>query len=120
MRLDQRRYNLPISSEVAAAVWVESNDLRKHFERSVILFGNNNLRYRIQPYYGCYDALSYPLFFPRGEISWHPEIPKVGVSLDEIIRSRSNRRQNQGAYTNSRLCVSVRDYYCYKFQMRRG
>ena len=22
--------------------------------------------------------------------------------------------------TNSQLCVSVRDYYCYKFQMRRG
>ena len=25
-----------------------------------------------------------------------------------------------GSYTNNRLCVSVRDYYCYKFQMRRG
>ena len=25
-----------------------------------------------------------------------------------------------GTYTNSRLCVSVRDYYCYKFQIRRG
>lgn len=25
-----------------------------------------------------------------------------------------------GSYTNSQLCVSVRDYYCYKFQMRRG
>jgi hypothetical protein len=41
MRLDQRRYNLPISSEVAA-VWVESNDLRKHFECSVILFCKDN------------------------------------------------------------------------------
>lgn len=82
MRLDQRRYNLPISSEVAA-VWVESND---------------NKRYRIYPYYGCYDLLSYPLFFPRGEITWHTEIPKVGVSLDEILRSCRNHRQNQGYY----------------------
>jgi hypothetical protein len=68
-----------------AAVWVESSDLRKHFERSVILFGKDNTRYRIYPYYGCYDPLSYPLFFPRGEVGWHPEIPKVGVSMDEVL-----------------------------------
>jgi hypothetical protein len=91
MRLDQRRYNLPISSEVSA-VWVESNDLHKHFERSIILFGKDNTRYRIYPYYGCYD----PLFFPRGEVGWHPEIPKVGVSMDEVLRSRGIHRQSQG------------------------
>jgi hypothetical protein len=95
MRLDQRRYNLPISSEVAA-VWVESNDLRKHFECSVILFCKDNTRHRIYPYYGCYDLLSYPLFFPRGEMGWHPEIPKVGVSMDEVLQSCRIRRQNQG------------------------
>ncbi|XP_037437054.1 uncharacterized protein LOC119303993 isoform X2 [Triticum dicoccoides] len=51
MRLDQRRYNLPISSEVAA-IWVEGNELCKHFDRSIVLFGNDNKRYSIQPYYG--------------------------------------------------------------------
>uniref|UniRef100_A0A453CJP8 Helitron helicase-like domain-containing protein n=1 Tax=Aegilops tauschii subsp. strangulata TaxID=200361 RepID=A0A453CJP8_AEGTS len=102
MRLDQRRYNVPISSEVAA-IWVEDSELCKYFERS-----------------GCYDPLSYPLFFPRGEIGWHPEIPKKGVSLNEMLQSRRSGRQSLGSYTNSRLCVSVRDYYCYKFQMRRG
>ena len=86
---------MPIASEVAA-VWVESNDLHKHFERSVVLFGNNNTKYRIQHYYGCYDALSYLLFFPRREISWHPEIPMAGVSLAEILESRRNHQQNQG------------------------
>jgi hypothetical protein len=88
MRLDQQRYNLPISSEVAA-VWVESNDLCKHFERSIILFGKDNTRHRIHP-------LSYPLFFPRGEMGWHPEIPKVGVSMDEVLRSCGIHRQSQG------------------------
>uniref|UniRef100_A0A453CJP2 ATP-dependent DNA helicase n=1 Tax=Aegilops tauschii subsp. strangulata TaxID=200361 RepID=A0A453CJP2_AEGTS len=83
-------------------------------------FGNDNKRYSTQPYYGCYDPLSYPLFFPRGEIGWHPEIPKKGVSLNEMLQSRRSGRQSLGSYTNSRLCVSVRDYYCYKFQMRRG
>jgi hypothetical protein len=104
MRMDQRRYNLPISSEVAV-VWVETNDLRKNFERSVILFGKDNTRYRIYPYYGYYDPLSYPLFFPRGEIGWHPEIPKVGVSMDEVLRSRAIRRQSQGC--SSKLVKNV-------------
>ncbi|RCV30729.1 hypothetical protein SETIT_6G118500v2, partial [Setaria italica] len=54
----------------------------------------------IRSYHGCYDALSYPLFFPRGELEWHNCIPKVG--------SAGNK------------CVSMRDYYCYKFQMRPG
>ncbi|KAL6888323.1 hypothetical protein ACP4OV_009349 [Aristida adscensionis] len=114
MRLDQRRYNVPISSEVAA-IWVEGNELRRYFDRSIILFGNDNKRYSIQPYYGCYDPLSYPLFFPRGEIGWHPEILKDGVNLSEI--RRGPRRNGQ---QDSRLYISVREYYCYKFQMRRG
>ena len=25
----------------------------------------------IRAYYGCYDPLSYPLFFPRGESGWN-------------------------------------------------
>ncbi|XP_048551207.1 uncharacterized protein LOC125530835 isoform X1 [Triticum urartu] len=118
-RLDQRRYNLPISSEVAA-IWVKGNELCKHFDCSIVLFGNDNKRYSIRPYYRCYDPLSYPLFFPRGEIGWHPEIPKNGVNLNEILQSRRSGRHSLGTYTNSRLCVSVRDYYCYKFQIRCG
>ena len=97
MRLDQRRYNVPISSEVAA-IWVEGSELCKYFERSIVLFGNDNKRYSIQPYYGCYDPLSYPLFFPRGEIGWHPEIPKNGVSLNEILQSRRSGRKKPGTY----------------------
>ena len=86
MRLDQRRYNLPISSEVAA-VWVEGNELSKHFERSIVLFGNDNKRYNIQPYYGCYDPLSYPLFFPKGELGWHRKIPKYTTEQQELSRA---------------------------------
>uniref|UniRef100_A0A453IA13 Helitron helicase-like domain-containing protein n=1 Tax=Aegilops tauschii subsp. strangulata TaxID=200361 RepID=A0A453IA13_AEGTS len=93
MRLDQRRYNVPISSEVAA-IWVEGSELCKYFERSIVLFGNDNKRYSIQPYYGCYDPLSYPLFFPRGEIGWHPEIPKNSVNLNEMLQSRRCGRQS--------------------------
>ena len=39
-----------------------------------------------------YDALSYPLFFPRGELGWHANIPKVGVSMDEVDAYRAMHR----------------------------
>jgi hypothetical protein len=28
----------------------------------------------IKAYHGCYDPLSYPLFFPRGEAGWNKKI----------------------------------------------
>jgi len=39
-RMDQRRYNAPSTSEVAA-VWVEGSERRRHFENSVLLEGKN-------------------------------------------------------------------------------
>ena len=74
-RLDQRTYNAPINSEVAA-VWIEGNERRDTYDRNVILHGNNNEKEHIRSYYGCYDPLSYPLFFPRAELGWHRKIPK--------------------------------------------
>ena len=74
-RLDQRTYNLPINSEVAA-VWVEGNEIITDFAKYVILHGNSIEIQSIKPYYACYDPLSYPLFFPRGELGWHRKIPK--------------------------------------------
>lgn len=93
--LDQRTYNTPITSEVAA-IWVEGNEVHKRADREIVLFGNNNTRYSIRPHFGCYDPLSYPLFFPRGELGWHPEIPKRGVPLSRILQSRSNNHQDPG------------------------
>jgi hypothetical protein len=94
-KLDQRRYNKPISDEVAA-IWVEGSNLAKRFERSIILHGNNNEKYSIQATQGCYDPLSYPLFFPNGELGWHPNIPKFGVSYEAAQRSRANRDNDAG------------------------
>jgi hypothetical protein len=93
--MDQRTYNVPLSSEVAA-VWVEGNALIKKFDSSIVLYGNNNEKYGIKQYYGCYDPLSYPLFFPRGELGWHAQIPKEGVSLDEVLRSHDNENEDPG------------------------
>uniref|UniRef100_K4AIV9 Helitron helicase-like domain-containing protein n=1 Tax=Setaria italica TaxID=4555 RepID=K4AIV9_SETIT len=86
-RLDQRTYNAPITSEVAA-VWIEGNERRNTFDRNVILHGNNNKIQGIRSYTGCYDPLSYPLFFPRGELGWHADIPKVGITTEDIESSQ--------------------------------
>jgi hypothetical protein len=94
-KLDQRRYNKPIADEVAA-IWVEGNNLARRFERSIILHGNNNERYGIQATQGCYDPLSYPLFFPNAELGWHPNIPKQNVSYADVQKSRAERDNDAG------------------------
>ncbi|XP_073363567.1 uncharacterized protein [Aegilops tauschii subsp. strangulata] len=83
-RLDQRRYNRPLSSEVAA-IWVEGNDLAK-----------------------------------RGELGWHPKLLKRNVTEEVVLHSQLVHDDDEDAEGNSRLCVSVRDYYCYMLQTRPG
>ena len=92
-RLNQRMYNVLLTSEVVA-VWVEDNRQRKNFDCSVILHRNNSETYGIRSYHACYDPLSYPLFFSRDEIGWHPDIPKVGVSMDAVRAARAARGNN--------------------------
>ncbi|XP_044945780.1 uncharacterized protein LOC123394940 isoform X2 [Hordeum vulgare subsp. vulgare] len=86
-RLDQRRYNRPVSSEVAA-IWVEGADLAKRFDRSITLFGNDNQRHSIGVTDGSYDPLSYPLFYPCGELGWHPKLPKRNVPWEVVQQPR--------------------------------
>uniref|UniRef100_A0A8R7NVN5 Helitron helicase-like domain-containing protein n=2 Tax=Triticum urartu TaxID=4572 RepID=A0A8R7NVN5_TRIUA len=116
-RLDQRRYNRPVSSEVAA-IWVEGTDLAKRFDRKITLCGKNNERHSIRVTSGAYDPLSYPLFYPMGELGWHPKLPKRNVDWNVVQNPRLSHDDEDDAEGNSRLCVSVRDYYCYMLQTR--
>ncbi|KAL6894303.1 hypothetical protein ACP4OV_008401 [Aristida adscensionis] len=123
-RLDQRTYNAPLTSEVAA-IWIEGSEIRGQFDHSVVLHGRDRQIYGIRSYHGCYDSLSYPLFFPRGELGWHSDIPKVGVDIRKVLAAREKKRSTGNISTEDpdspgNKCVSVRDYYCYKFQMRPG
>ena len=92
-RMDQRRYNALTTSEVAV-VWVEGSERRRQFGNSVILPRKNRDIYGIKSYHGCYDALSYPLFFPRGKLGWHTDIPKEGVSYEIVMAARLARCDN--------------------------
>ena len=90
-QLDQRTYNVPLTSEVAA-VWIEGSELLGQFQNSVLLQGKDRSVLGIRSYQACYDALSYPLFFPRGELGWHNCIPKVGVTMQEVEAARAYRK----------------------------
>ncbi|KAL6873859.1 hypothetical protein ACP4OV_013941 [Aristida adscensionis] len=71
---DQRRYNAPTASQVAA-IWLEGNDPQRSFDRSVIVYAKGDRPRYIRAYHGCYDPLAYPLFFPRGETGWNKFMP---------------------------------------------
>jgi hypothetical protein len=50
----------------------------------------------IRSYHGCYDALSYVLFFPSGELGWHMDIPKKGVTMEDVNTARVLRKARSG------------------------
>ncbi|XP_022014958.1 uncharacterized protein LOC110914479 [Helianthus annuus] len=88
VELDQRVYNRPTTSEVAG-IWVEGNDNITSYKRSIVVYGRSEYSQTIQPYFSCYDPLSYPLFFP-----------------------------NEANTRSGRPTVAMREYYSYKFQIR--
>jgi hypothetical protein len=89
VELDQRVYNRPTSSEVAG-IWVEGNDNISSYERSIILYDRSDHQMTIQPHFGCYDPLSYPLLFPHGEPGWHPKIQRNGASSSTNLGEEDN------------------------------
>ncbi|XP_021995720.1 uncharacterized protein LOC110892890 [Helianthus annuus] len=118
VELDQRVYNRPTTSEVAG-IWVEGNDNITSYKRSIVVYGRSEYSQTIQPYFSCYDPLSYPLFFPNGESGWHANIPRHGVSINEVRNNDNIEGEMEESNTRSgRTTVAMREYYCYKFQIR--
>ncbi|CAG8566216.1 6522_t:CDS:2 [Racocetra fulgida] len=85
--LDQRTYNAPSSSEVAA-IWV-NNDVPPGViqKRDIILHIHMNQLVCIFEFSRCYDPLAYPLLFPHSEQSWAPrQIPYRNIPFtNELV-----------------------------------
>jgi hypothetical protein len=81
-----------VASEVAA-VWVESQDQLRQFNRGVCLHKKDRQMPRIQ----SNDPLSYPLFFPRGEPGWHANILKTRFNYEDVL-AESTRKKTRGAH----------------------
>jgi len=61
----------------------------------------------IQSYHGFYDPLSYPILFSKGKLGRYPDIPKIGVSMEDVIKARAKNKDNGedlGQYTTY-LCI---------------
>ncbi|XP_071925101.1 uncharacterized protein [Coffea arabica] len=71
--LDQRVYNTPTVSQVAA-IWSESDLNSTQSSRNIEISTKTGNKKIVKQYYGCYDALQYPLIYARGETGWHPGI----------------------------------------------
>ena len=67
--LDQRVYNLPTSSQVAA-IWTESEGESLEKGPQIQVYSHSNTSHRIHHYFSCYDPLQYPLLFPHGKCGW--------------------------------------------------
>ncbi|XP_027108916.2 uncharacterized protein [Coffea arabica] len=133
--LDQRLYNMPTSSEVAA-IWTETDNEALDKGAHIQVYTHANTSHRIQHYFACYDSLQYPLLFPRGEAGWHYGIPR-NTTTDKRKRKETDdgglvdaaqigtaigliQRENEAAEEGKkkRDTVSAREYYCYKLQIR--
>ncbi|KAL4564801.1 hypothetical protein LXL04_028872 [Taraxacum kok-saghyz] len=119
VELDQRVYNRPTTSEVAG-IWVEGNDNITAYKRSIVIYGRSDKPQTIRHYWGCYDPLCYPLFFPNGEPGWHSNITREGFSVNEIVNDDDNMEDDLEDTNDrkDRKTVTMREYYCYKFQIR--
>ncbi|XP_071905593.1 uncharacterized protein [Coffea arabica] len=132
--LDQRIYNLPTASQVAA-IWTESEDQTSDRRAHIQVYSRSAGSHRLQHYYGCYDPLQYPLLFPRGECGWHHGIKRLrkrkrgedaceadlnidptSVNTSSELIDLEQRAADQGKSEGN--TVSVREYYCYRFQIR--
>lgn len=85
-----------------AGIWVEGNDNITAYKRSIVVYGRSEYSQKIQPHYGCYDPLSYPLFFPNGEAGWHPNIQRrqVSTNANEVESDEDNFEEEAEGITN--------------------
>ena len=74
--LDQRVYNAPVASQVAA-VWVEDNMNPNGRCREIVVNSHSGYSHKVEYYFSCYDSLQYPLMFPFGDTGWHQRIRKI-------------------------------------------
>lgn len=86
--LDQRIYNAPSVSQVAA-MWVTDGSDAGSEIRDIVVHCHDGKSHIINYYFGCYDPLSYPLLFPFGEAGWHQGIQKSIGHSGSSLRSET-------------------------------
>lgn len=86
--LDQRVYNLPSASQVAA-IYVENAESVGERTIPIQVYSAGNKGYAVKHYYGCYDPMQYPLLFPRGQVGWNLNIKRLRRRYPSLQHSMS-------------------------------
>jgi hypothetical protein len=81
--IDQMRFNAPAMDQVAV-IWQDGSDEQRKFKWSIMIYANSGHATFNHAYHGFYDPLSYPLFYPGGEIGW--EDNKVMLEENPVTR----------------------------------
>ncbi|KAG5512701.1 hypothetical protein RHGRI_038884 [Rhododendron griersonianum] len=134
-QIDHQTAQPPSVSQVAV-MWIEDEEVAELNERDILVRKHDGHSQRISHYYGCYDPLQYPLLFLLGEPGWHQGIKKT-KPLDALQLSPGQRKisprhsttaeqllANEAAVRETNAgkdsMVSAREFYAYRFQIRRN
>ncbi|XP_048546059.1 uncharacterized protein LOC125525078 isoform X4 [Triticum urartu] len=113
----------PVVPDELRQLYTSQDPNAKYFQdhiRSIMVYGKSDKPQYIKAYHGCYDPLSYALFFPNGEVGWNLNLPKVAPHGKRKRNDQANALSEEGVEKSSGSCVSPREYYCYKLQIRDG
>jgi hypothetical protein len=100
---DPVQYDMPTTDDLAMLVIGDFS--LETFKWDIIIETRNSELKRISSLHPAYMALQYPLLFPYGERGF-----QIGVMYSGI--------QNRQA--NSRVHMTMQDYYCYQFHYKPG
>ncbi|AQK72025.1 Retrotransposon-like protein [Zea mays] len=100
---DHVQYDMPTTDDLAMLVIGDFS--LETFKRDIIIETRNYELKRISSLHPAYMALQYPLLFPYGERGF-----QIGVMYSGL--------QNRQA--NSRVRMTMQDYYCYQFHYKPG
>lgn len=97
--VDGRRYNAPVVSEVAVIIR-ETDEITSG--RDLILRKSTGQLQRINSTHQAYDALSYPLLFPRGEPGWSTDLTYAQIEGREPSATKLSLMDWNKFYLQSR------------------
>nr|XP_025625385.1 uncharacterized protein LOC112717618 [Arachis hypogaea] len=101
---DGRTYNLPSTSEVAALIVGDVEQLSK--DRYIIIESQSRKLQRIDVFHPSYLALQYPLLFPYGEDGF-----RLGIATSDSISARPTKKNKT---------ITLRQFFAFRLQKRTG
>ncbi|XP_044597781.1 uncharacterized protein LOC123274285, partial [Cotesia glomerata] len=93
----ERRFNAPMASEVAAVI--VGTEITK---RDIVITKRDQTKQRVAETHRSYDALQYPILFPRAEDGYHLELYQTNPTTSAVTLKR----------------VSCMDFYAYRIMIR--